>query len=271
MIWNAATNVTVRYAFTQSLAGASLDQSVRLEPAQVSGFNQAYRSLIPENLEAANSAAGMNTMDLALERKFGSRTYGSLSGQWLKSSVARERGAFGFDPSVAFLAQISSVSETLRYDERSLHLFVNRIVDDQWALGLGYRYTHTRLQERLLGVPEGLTDNTTSLGVFQPQRTWDADLHEGSFQCIFNHPSGVFSRTEWVALLQQTEHSLDGPSDSYHWQQNITLGWRFPRHRAEISASVLNLWNQAYHLQPISPIRALPAERLLVLSARLRF
>src|SRR5207253_8456566 len=40
-------DAALRFAYTRSLGGVSFDQSVRLEPSQVAGFNQAFRSLIP--------------------------------------------------------------------------------------------------------------------------------------------------------------------------------------------------------------------------------
>jgi len=50
LIWTPNRWSVVRAAYSQSLGGASLDQSVRLEPTQLAGFAQAYRNLIPESL-----------------------------------------------------------------------------------------------------------------------------------------------------------------------------------------------------------------------------
>jgi hypothetical protein len=46
----------VRGAYAQALGGVSFDQSFRLEPTHVAGFNQAYRSIIPEAVVGANAA-----------------------------------------------------------------------------------------------------------------------------------------------------------------------------------------------------------------------
>ena len=53
--WTPARDTAVRFAYTRSLGGVSFDQSVRLEPSQVAGFNQAYRSLIPEAIAGSTS------------------------------------------------------------------------------------------------------------------------------------------------------------------------------------------------------------------------
>src|SRR5262249_2182605 len=43
-IWTPAEATTIRGAYTRSLGGLFYDASVRLEPVQIAGFNQAYRS-----------------------------------------------------------------------------------------------------------------------------------------------------------------------------------------------------------------------------------
>ena len=41
LIWTPLDKTTVRFAYTRSLAGASLDQSYQMEPSQVAGFVQS--------------------------------------------------------------------------------------------------------------------------------------------------------------------------------------------------------------------------------------
>src|SRR5204863_447221 len=56
VIWNPVGNLFVRGAYTQSLGGVSFDESVSLEPNQVAGFNQVFRSIISESV--VGSVAG---------------------------------------------------------------------------------------------------------------------------------------------------------------------------------------------------------------------
>jgi len=90
VIWTPTRNTTVRAAATRSLGGVSFDQSFRLEPTQMAGFNQAFRSLIPESVAGANSAATFETADFLIEQKVGSGTYLGIGGELLKSKVSRE-------------------------------------------------------------------------------------------------------------------------------------------------------------------------------------
>src|SRR5204863_3821194 len=52
-IWRPSRTATVRFAYTRSLAGASTDQTFLLEPSQVAGINQSFRSIIPESISGA--------------------------------------------------------------------------------------------------------------------------------------------------------------------------------------------------------------------------
>jgi tetratricopeptide (TPR) repeat protein len=87
MIWTPLENSTVRFAYTRSLAGASVDQSYQIEPSQVAGFIQNYRSVIPESIAGGNAGAGFETFDLSLEQKFRTGTYLGISGEILDSTV----------------------------------------------------------------------------------------------------------------------------------------------------------------------------------------
>ena len=56
VIWNPFGDFVVRGAYAQSLAGVSFDQSVQLEPNQVAGFNQVFRSIISESIVGSVAA-----------------------------------------------------------------------------------------------------------------------------------------------------------------------------------------------------------------------
>src|SRR6185503_17836799 len=50
IVWQPFKDTYLRGAYTRSLGGVFFDTSVRLEPTQVAGINQAFRSLIPESV-----------------------------------------------------------------------------------------------------------------------------------------------------------------------------------------------------------------------------
>ena len=70
------------------------DTSVRLEPTQIGGFNQAFRSLIPESVIGLVPGTMFETFGVGLEQKFPTRTYLTLAGEALYSDADRDIGAY---------------------------------------------------------------------------------------------------------------------------------------------------------------------------------
>ena len=92
LVWSPLPEATARGVYTRSLGGVNLDESYRLEPVQLAGFSQAFRTLIPESVAGSVSAPTFETGGAALDLKFKTRTYVGLEGQWLKSGVDRSWG-----------------------------------------------------------------------------------------------------------------------------------------------------------------------------------
>src|ERR1041384_8129134 len=78
-VWTPRERTALRAAGTRSLGGVSFDQSFRLEPTQVAGFNQAFRSIIPESVAGANSAAEFETWGVAWQERLASNTWLTIS------------------------------------------------------------------------------------------------------------------------------------------------------------------------------------------------
>ncbi len=95
LVWSPAKNTTARFAYTRSLGGTSVDQSYQIEPSEVAGFIQSFRSIIPESVAAERPGAQFESYGLSLEQKFDTGTYLSLDGQLLNSQDPQYAGAFG--------------------------------------------------------------------------------------------------------------------------------------------------------------------------------
>ena len=72
----------------------SLEDSVRLEPTLVGGFNQALRTLIPESVTGTVDAGRDNRLNLGIEQKLGRGTYLAAVANYLTSDVDRSVGIF---------------------------------------------------------------------------------------------------------------------------------------------------------------------------------
>jgi Tfp pilus assembly protein PilF len=269
VILTLATNTTVRAAYFQGLGGVSLDQSVRLEPSQVAGFNQAFRSVIPEAVAGANAAPVFESWVASFEQKFGRGTYFGVSGEALESEVDRRFGVVEFFlppvPGPGF--SVAGTREQQDFRERSLTFTLNQLVGEEWSLGARYRISNVKLDDEFPDIP----DTAFLVGGFQRTRHLEATLHQLQLSALFNHPSGFFARGASIWTAQSNRgYAADRPGDDF-WQFNLEAGWRFARRRAEVRVALLNLTDEDYRLNPLNLASELPRERTVAVSLQFNF
>ena len=264
LIWTPSKNTTLRFAYIRALSGASLDQSFQLEPSQMAGFIQSYRSIIPESVAGANAGARFETFGLSLEQKFPSGTYWGVAGEILNSKVRRTVGTFLVLPLEFDYAIPSGLQEHLDYEEQSIVGTFNQMINHEWSVGLRYRLSQAKLSDNFVDVPTGIAFTD-----FLPSQDQESVLHQLSVQAIYNHPSGFFAQLQGLWSLQSNRgYTPDRPGDEF-WEVNALAGYRSPRRKAELTVGVLNLTGQDYHLNPLTLYDELPRDRTFV--ARLQF
>jgi tetratricopeptide (TPR) repeat protein len=268
VIWNPCGNLFVRGAYTQSLGGVSFDQSVGLEPNQVAGFNQVFRSIISESIVGSVAAPTYDTAGVLIEDRFSTGTYVGLQATFLQSDVDRVVGVFD-----AFLTPFggrinppivpSSTPQQLRYEEQGLLATFNQLVGDEWSFGARYQFAHSRLQTTFTDVSTAVVPGADHL-----ER---ATLHQAQLFALYNHPSGFFARAEaYWAKQSNVGYSPDIPGDDV-FQFNAYVGYRFRRNYGDVTVGFLNLNDQDYKLNPLNYYNELPRERTLVVRARFNF
>ena len=270
LLWTPWTNATVRAAYTRSLGGASIDQSFTLEPTQVAGFNQAWRSIIPESVAGANAGEKFETWGLSLEQKLSTQTYIALGGEVLKSEVDRTVGVFDFYPPQSLTPPYifgSGTSERLDYEERSFSVSVHQLLGRECSLTAEYRLSHAELADSFTEIPQSAP--TTSS--FRPERDLSALLQQLRLAFRYQHPSGVFAQfgSRWMA---QSNHGYtpEIQGDDF-WQFDAVAGHRFFHRRIEAKVGVLNLTGQHYRLNPLNMMLELPRERTVVVGLKFQF
>src|SRR5262249_50002852 len=130
MIWTPMTNTVLRADYTRSLSGASIDQSSQLEPVQVAGFLQSFRSILPESVGGTEAGARFESYGVSVEQKFPTHTYVGASIESLGSKVNRTVGVFDID--FADFAHPNGTDEDLDYRERALLVTVNQLLGQEW-------------------------------------------------------------------------------------------------------------------------------------------
>ena len=270
LIFRPLPDTTVRFAYTRSLEGASIDQSFQLEPSQVAGFVQSFRSIMPESIVGANAGAKFETYGLSLEQKFHSGTFLGVSGEILNSTLNRTVGAFDFlTDENDFALPGNGLRQHLDYREPSVTATANQLVGKNWSFGARYTLSQAVLKERFPQVPTDLP--AFAYGDFSPNQRVEAVLNQVTLSAIFNHPSGFFGK---ATLLEYTQDNIGyhgtEPGDDF-WQFNIFAGYRFPRRRATITLGILNLTDQNYRLNPLNIYNELPRERTLMARFQINF
>jgi tetratricopeptide (TPR) repeat protein len=264
--WTPFENTTLRGVYTRSLGGVFYDTSVRLEPTEVAGFNQAFRSIIPESVAGLVPGSEFETFGLALDKELQTHTYLSISGELLKSHGSRTVGTLdAFGPLLLDIP--SGVLQTLDYQEKSLTVVLNQLLSKEFALGASYRLSRASLDDDVPGISPAQSGNFS----LSANRNVGAVLQQLHLYGIFNHPSGFFAKAESIWSAQSNDgYAAALPGDDF-WQFNVFAGYRFPRRLAQIQVGLLNIGNRDYKLNPLNLYSDLPRSRTLFASLKFNF
>jgi Tfp pilus assembly protein PilF len=257
LVWSPIPQATLRGVYTRSLGGVSLDESYRLEPTQLAGFPQAFRSLISESIVGSVSAPSYETLGVALDLKLGPRTFAGIQAERLTTDVQRNDGDFVLQNGVS----PGSTPETLNYKEYDLSASLNQLVGDKIVLGTSYSITRSDLNDVLTDIPVSMLATANQMEQSTLQQA------EGYIQ--FNHPSGFFARAEAHWYGQSNSGWTPAEPGDHFFQYNLFAGYYFMHRRAELQLGILNLTGGNYNLNPLTPYQELPISR--VFEAKLNF
>jgi tetratricopeptide (TPR) repeat protein len=259
LVYQPISAVTLRGIYTKSLGGVSLDESYRLEPTQLAGFPQTFRSLISESVVGSVAAPEYQTFGGALDIKLPTKTFIGFQAERLESDVRGQIGLFvvpaGVPPAV-----VSSTKQNLDYAENSVTASIHQLLGEGFSAGLSYRYEQADLGETFPDSPayaKALNFNDR------------ANLHQLTCGVLYNDPSGFFARADAAWYHQGNEGVGASRAGDDFVQENCYIGKRFLNRRIELLLGILNLSGQDYHLNPITVYSELPRKRSFV--ARLNF
>ncbi len=260
IVWNPVPQATLRGVYTRSLGGVSLDESYRLEPTQLAGFPQAFRSLISESIAGSVDAPDFETLGTALDLKFGARTFAGIQVEQLKSGVSRDIGVFTID-NFLIPGSPDDTPERLDYVERSVNVSVNRLIGERWVAGAAYGITHSRLHDVLTDIPTSVLATADQME--------KSTLQQVDTYLQFNHPSGFFARAELHWYGQADSGWTPVENGDHLFQYNLFAGCYFAHRRAELEGGILNLGDTDYRLNSLTAYEGLPRSR--VFEAKVNF
>jgi len=235
-----------------------------LEPTQVGGFNQAFRSLIPESVEGLVPGAEFETAGLGFDQSLKSGTFFGIEGEWLTSEGARTAGVLTNEFVFGVPDSPSGTRQTLNFRERDFSAYAGQLLGKYFSLSGRYRLSEAHLVGNFPAVPDGIN----GLAAVEPDSR--ATLQQLSLAANINLPCGFF--TQWQSdWYHQNNSGSPALADSDFWQHNFFAGYRFPRRYAEIRLGVLNILDRDYRLNPLNLHADLPRTRTLTASIRLNF
>ncbi len=236
--WTPWDRTRFHGAYTRSMGGALNDANTLIEPTEVGGFNQTFRSLIPESVAGRVGGSVFETWGLGVDHAFPTRTYVDVEGQLLNSWGAREDSAFTSPFIFPLPITPTSTPHSFGYREKSLQLSVSQLLGTEWAVGARYHLGNAHLFSSLTAVNVSTTTEST--------------LHELTLFANYNLPCGFFSQAEAVWSAQSNKGFLPAEPGDAFWHLNLYAGYRFPRRHAEVKVGLLNITGDDYRLEPLN-------------------
>jgi hypothetical protein len=242
----------VRGVYTRSLGGVSIDESYRLEPTELAGFPQAFRSLISESIVGSQSTPTFETLGGALDLKLGTGTFLGFQLERLASDVDQGQGDFLlYDGGIPAIA--SATPEQLDYVEHAGSFILNQLLGEGFVVGADYKITLSDLHQLYPDIPAS---------VLEPLHE-TATLQEIDTYVLFNHRSGFYAKFEAHWYGQHNGGWTPAEPAVSFVQENIFAGYRFWHRRAEVQLGILNLSGGGYDLNPLTVYQELPMKRVL--------
>jgi Tfp pilus assembly protein PilF len=263
VIWSPLDDTHLRAAYTRSLGGVFYDTSVRLEPTQVAGFNQAFRSVLPESVAGLVPGTRFTTYGIGLDQSFKSNTYLSIDGQMLQSDADRTVGIITNGFFIPVPNRPGNTSQSLDFTEQSFVISLTQLLGNQWSVGSRYQISHAHLLSSFFDISQA-----AALNVNQDQNAW---LQQLVLYANFYHRCGFFSQFQAVWYDQRNQGYSAGVSDSDFWQFNLYAGYRFLHRAAEVKVGLLNLTDRDYLLNPLNYYYDQPRGRTVSLSLKFYF
>lgn len=259
LVWTPKDEVTLRLGYARSQAGATFDESVRLEPTQVAGFTQSFRTLVNESLVGGLSSPLFDIAGASVSWKLPTDTYLGAEGFIRKASATKGVGVLGIDGLFSY-NDTFLLREELDYQEWGGSAYVNQLLGEEWALGARYTYTHGELDRAF---PE-----LSAAGVNGFSSEESSSLHQAEAYLIWNGASGWYSRLNARFFSQDNSgYAPARPGDSWT-QLDFAVGKRFFDSRGTLECGVLNLTDENYRFNPVLTQPEHPRERVFFVEMR---
>lgn len=261
-IWSLSPTTRLRAAYTRSTTGVAPDQSFQIEPSQVAGFIQSFRSGFPDALVGATEGASIESGSATLEHQFPTRTYAALTGEWFHSRARRLRGgyAFDFDTPDPQNPAVVSFTERLRFEDAAVSATLHQLLGPTWSAGTSYRLGHATLKSTFPGLGPRIVAQTAydefPTALPEEESAWTHSV----FASLNHHrPSGLFCSAVGGFLAADPR---PGTLET-RWNLDLVAGYRRPRNRGELSIGLLNVTDERAVVESLGQPSGFAPHRML--------
>ena len=255
----------LRGAYTKSLGGLFFDNSVRLEPTQIAGFNQAFRSLLPESSGGIVPGTEFSTISLGFDQTLPSGTYLGVEADRLRSDGERTIGVFASPLPAPPAGSGSGTLQALEFHEHNFSAYAVQLLGEGFSVGARYHWREAAFNARFPQIP------ATAIGLTAVESTEASRLHEVGLSLNYQHAGGLFAGWESVWRDQRNSGYVPARVVDGFWMHSVSVGYRFPGRRAELRVGLVNLAGGERHLNPLSFDESLPSGRVAVVRLKLNF
>jgi tetratricopeptide (TPR) repeat protein len=263
LIWSPNDRLTTRLGYARSIGGPTFDESVRLEPTQVAGFTQSFRTLVDGSVVGNLPSPEFDTAGVSALYQFPTRTYLGAEGFFRTAEAGRGLGVLTVDPVNFDHTGSLQLREEIDYQEWGGSVYVNQLLADEWALGSRYTFTRGELDTGYPGL--------VAEGISQFQTSEASDLHQAETYLIWNHPEGWFGRLSARLFSQENSGYLPTRPGDTSTQLDLSLGKRFFNNRGSLEIGVLNLTDENYRHNPLISLPESPRERTAFVELRIDY
>lgn len=260
--WDATPNTTFRAAYLESLGGLALEDGYRLEPTQVAGFLQGYRTLLAEDIDGTHPALEFEIIGIGLTHSDDSNFFLDIELNSRQSTSDRGLGHLRNIPPLT----AAPWNSFTRFEEKTAAIQLGKIVGKSTTLSLEYGYN------------DSTVDSVIPTLAAQVKR--DGELNSFGGRILHRSPSGFFTSLDVIQYCQTLGETsfrdgllVDASSQSGidHLQANLEAGWRSQSGSLRLAAGVKNLFDDNTEIDPLTWTLPLYPERVFYLDGSWTF
>lgn len=267
LLWQPNRRFDFSLSYAESVTGQDLDQSLRLEPTEFSGFPQTFRTAFPDSLINDLPGQTIAIWQAAARARLNHDFYATLALQHLTSKAANEVGSYSIPDYLNVATPVATLTRNrVDYQEDSMQVSLRKLFSRHFSAGLQYEVSHANLrQSYLLPIEFDAPSHRSS--------TYSGILHSLKWDVLANLPNGLFAGADavWRQQADLSDTHLGAISGDNFWQVDLFAGYRSPLRHFEVRAAMLNVTGAGYRLNPINSYPDLPRSPTLALSVKINF